>query len=85
MYFEDEDASALTDVERESTALTAWWAEYSVGGDVAAKRAELLPYLAEDRDEADDFEDDDGEVFVEVELARFLRALDLPVPADLEQ
>ncbi|MFD6612914.1 hypothetical protein ACFWD1_29010 [Micromonospora chalcea] len=61
------------------------------GTEREAKEAELAAYPAEDLDPADidldhDDEDedlDDAEVFVEVKAARFLAALDLPVPDDL--
>ncbi|MEV0151779.1 MULTISPECIES: hypothetical protein [unclassified Nonomuraea] len=94
-YFEDEDASSPTDVVREATGLADWWMLRSQGGgevDHAVKASELLGYLAEDRDpwelDLDEEEEDvdvldDGEVFVEVKTARFLEALDLPVPEDL--
>jgi hypothetical protein len=91
-YFENPDASAPTDVAREAAGLGSWWAQRHGGaGDTerTAKEAELAAYLAADRDPADidlDDEDDDlddAEIFVEVKTARFLAALDLPVPGDL--
>ncbi len=88
-YFENPNASDPTDVLREASGLAAWWALTRSGsGDVVAKQAELLAYLAEDEDpEAFELEDvdeiDGGEVFVEVKTARFLAALDLPVPYQL--
>ncbi|WP_167972712.1 hypothetical protein [Lentzea indica] len=87
-YFENPDASDPTDVAREASGLAAWWALHHEG-DVAAKQAEIVGYLAEDED-PDDFswdedvdEIDNAEVFVEVKTARFLGALGLPVPYDL--
>jgi hypothetical protein len=89
-YFENPNASDPTDVLREAAGLAAWWA-LSNSGDVPAKQAELLAFLAEDEDpngfEWDESEDvdeiDDGEVFVEVKTRRFLAALDLPLPDGL--
>ncbi|WP_086660835.1 hypothetical protein [Lentzea kentuckyensis] len=89
-YFENPNASDPTDVLREAAGLAAWWALHN-SGDVAAKQAELLAYLAQDEDpegfEWNEDEDvdaiDDGEVFVEVKTQRFLAALGLPVPYDL--
>ncbi|SDN87123.1 hypothetical protein [Lentzea jiangxiensis] len=90
-YFENPSASDPTDTLREAAGLAAWWEERNPGGDVPAKQAELLQYLAEDEDpdafEWDESEDvdeiDDGEVFVEVKTRRFLAALDLPLPTGL--
>ncbi|GAA3634443.1 hypothetical protein GCM10022267_21390 [Lentzea roselyniae] len=90
-YFENPNASDPTDVLREAAGLAAWWALHN-SGDVTAKQAELLGYLAADEN-PDDFEWDEGEdvdaiddaeVFVEVKTARFLAALGLPVPYDLK-
>ena len=89
-YFENPNASDPTDVLREAAGLAAWWALHN-SGDVAAKQAEILGFLASDEN-PDDFEwnededvdmIDDGEVFVEVKTQRFLAALGLPVPYDL--
>ncbi|HUQ56848.1 hypothetical protein [Lentzea sp.] len=90
-YFENPNASDPTDVLREASGLAAWWALSHPSGDVVAKQAELLAFLAEDEDpnefEWDESEDvdeiDDGEVFVEVKTKRFLAALDLPLPTEL--
>ncbi|MDG4750289.1 hypothetical protein O7630_05015 [Micromonospora sp. WMMD718] len=95
-YFENPDASAPTDAAREAAGLGAWWAHQhgrAGGTEREAKEADLAVYLAEDLDPADidldhdDDEDDEGlddaEIFVEVKTARFLAALDLPVPDDL--
>jgi hypothetical protein len=92
-YFEDAGASAPTDVVREAAGLGFWWAQLRGGASDAERRtkeAELAAYLAEDRDPAeidlDDEEDDeldDADVFVEVKTARFLAAIDLPLPDDL--
>ena len=89
-YFENPNASDPTDVLREAAGLAAWWALHN-SGDVAAKQAEILGFLASDEN-PDDFEwnededvdmIDDGEVFVEVKTQRFLAALGLPVPYHL--
>lgn len=90
-YFENPNASDPTDTLREAAGLAAWWGLLNSGGDVPAKQAELLAYLAEDEDpeafewtESEDIDEiDDGEVFVEVKTRRFLAALGLPVPAEL--
>ncbi|MEV1320018.1 hypothetical protein AB0J14_28525 [Micromonospora arborensis] len=91
-YFENPDASAPTDVVREAAGLSVWWAQQRGGAsdtERTAKEGELTAYLADDLDpaniEIDDDDDalDDAEIFVEVKAARFLRALDLPVPGDL--
>ena len=87
-YFENPNASDPTDVLREAAGLAAWWALHN-SGDVTAKQAELLAYLAAD-EEPGDFSVEEGEdveeadVFVEVKTARFLTALGLPVPYDLK-
>jgi hypothetical protein len=93
-YFENETASAPTDVFREAAGLAAWWAATHPDGDTLAKEEQLVTFLAQDVDpEDDDLDDgdeqdvddlDDAEVFVEIKTARFLRALDLPLPADLD-
>ncbi|SDF92366.1 hypothetical protein SAMN05216553_104198 [Lentzea fradiae] len=91
-YFENPNASDPTDVLREASGLAAWWALTHPGaGDVVAKQAEILGFLAEDEDpdtfewdESEDIDDiDDAEVFVEVKTARFLAALGLPLPNEL--
>ncbi|MDX3656847.1 hypothetical protein PV646_05960 [Streptomyces sp. ID05-26A] len=90
-YFENPNASDPTDTLREAAGLAAWWGLLNPDGDVPAKQAELLAFLAEDEDpeafEWDESEDvdeiDDGEVFVEVKTRRFLAALGLPVPTEL--
>jgi hypothetical protein len=92
-YFENPDASAPTDVVREAAGLSVWWAQQRGGAsdtERSAKETELTAYLAEDLDPADinlddedDYDLDDAEIFVEVKTARFLTALDLPVPDDL--
>lgn len=86
-YFENPNASDPTDVVREAAGLAAWWALHN-SGDVVAKQAEILGYLAEDED-PEDFSVEEGEdvedadVFVEIKTARFLGVLGLPVPYDL--
>ncbi|MEU4238390.1 hypothetical protein [Actinoplanes sp. NPDC026619] len=94
-YFEDDSASAPTDVIRESAGLAAWWATlHPGGGEVLAKQEQLVTFLAQDVDpEDDDLDDgddadvddlDDAEVFVEIKTARFVSALDLPLPPALD-
>lgn len=89
-YFEDPEASRPTDVAREATGLTDWWALHGQArqGSREAKEEELRGYLAADDDPCDEDDEDDenlddAEVFVEVKTARLLAALDLSLPADL--
>jgi hypothetical protein len=93
-YFEDESASAPTDVLREAEGLAFWLARQRGSGDEAELRELIAPFLADDTEEpplgGDDsgFEDDaddldDAEIFVEVKTARFLQAVGLPVPGQL--
>ena len=95
-YFEDVEASAPTDVAREAAGLAMWWGQArGVAGEAerVAKERQLVAYLAEDIDPAeidvDEDEDvdhlDDAEIFVEVETARFLAVMGLPVPDDLSR
>jgi hypothetical protein len=70
-YFEDETASAPTDVDREAGALAAWWAAHHAVTDpeaIAAQRAAIAGLLAADLDlsadpdaEDEDAEDEDAE------------------------
>jgi hypothetical protein len=91
-YFEDDTASEPTDVAREAAGLAEWWSGINDMADVWDKERELVGYLAEDGDKAQAATDDDlddldeiadEDIFVEVKVARFLDALDLPVPDDL--
>ena len=54
VYFEDENASAPSDVEREAAGLAAWVAAYQGGGDETALQDLIAPFLASDEDEDDD-------------------------------
>ncbi|MET0135837.1 MAG: hypothetical protein ABW215_19830 [Kibdelosporangium sp.] len=84
-YFEEEQASAPTDVHREAGGLVAW--VQGVHG-TKVELEQVVSFLAEDEDPADlewDEEEDvdeldDAEIFVEVKTARFLAVLNLPVP-----
>jgi hypothetical protein len=92
-YFQDEDASPLTDVEREAVGLTQWWSlvhgataeEHTSPKQVQIRRflaADLaLESLADDGDDAESIEDED--VFVEIKTGAFLTTLDLPLPQGL--
>jgi hypothetical protein len=91
-YFEDERASAPTDVTREGAGLADWWrlAHDRIDDPAGnAKEIELRSFLAPDLEPDDiDTEDegeaeDDAELFVEVKTRHFLTALDLPLPAEL--
>jgi hypothetical protein len=77
-YFEDETASAPTDVAREAAGLHDW--ATAVVGSSPGEEA-IAAFLAADEEEIDDFdESDDAEIFVEVKTARLLTALGLPLP-----
>jgi hypothetical protein len=81
-YFDDPEASRPTDVAREAADLTAWWnGRRGVPGDAERidKEATILGFLASDLQRR--FDPDDP--FVEKTTARFLLALDLPVPDEL--
>lgn len=94
-YFAREEASEPTDVAREAAGLAAWWERHHGPATVvagAAKTTELVTYLAQDEDPYEDFDEDedvdeldDAEIFVEVRAARFLAALDLPLPDELRE
>jgi hypothetical protein len=60
-YFEDESASAPTDVEREAAGLAAWVAAYQGGGDETALQDLIAPFLAADDDDDDEVGDEDPE------------------------
>src|SRR5258708_13534 len=60
-YFEDENASAPTDVEREAAGLAAWIAAYQGGGDETALQDLIAPFLASDEDDEDENEAEDPE------------------------
>ena len=97
-YFEEESASAPTDVDREAAGLAAWWqAARGAGPDEAVtKQAELAQFLAGDLapedltdDDIEEYDFDEGAVFVDEDIfvehrtARFLTALGLPLPEGL--
>jgi hypothetical protein len=92
-YFDDERASAPTDVAREAQGLADWWRRLhpDAGPDEhGAKATELATYLAQDLepndvdlDDEDDDDLDESEVFVEVKTRQFLTSLGLPPPAEL--
>jgi hypothetical protein len=89
-YFEHESASAPTDVLREAEGLAFWLARHQDRGDEPELRELIASFLADDiqqqqlDDDEDDAEDlDDAEIYVEVKVARFLRAVGLPVPDEL--
>jgi hypothetical protein len=85
-YFESDDASAPTDVEREAQGLTGWWAARKPDADadmLASKRDELAALLASDDEPPDDDPEDDADIFSEIKTARFLMAMDLPLPEAL--
>jgi len=91
-YFDDESASAPTDVLREADGLATWLARQQGRSDDAVLRELIVSFLAEDRpeqldsgdEEVDDADDlDEADIFVEVKVARFLMAVGLSVPDEL--
>jgi hypothetical protein len=84
-YFEDESASAPTDVPREAAGLASWLVRQQGRSDEAGLRELVASFLADDS--PDDLDDagleDDAEVFVEVKVSRFLKAVAVPVPGEL--
>jgi hypothetical protein len=62
VYFEDENASAPTDVEREAAGLAAWVSARQGGGDETALQELITPFLAsDDLDDEDKDEDDEAD------------------------
>lgn len=91
IYFEDDSASDPTDPDIEARGLATWWATVHRETDEAsrtAKEHQLRAFLAADIPPSDDEDEgdlDDGDVFVEIKVARFIRALGLPVPGGLPE
>jgi hypothetical protein len=86
IYFDSEDASAPTDVDREARGLAAWWTSVhaeATSADQQLKLVEIAGLLAADEEPSDDEPTDDADVFVEIKTARFLAAMGLPLPPDL--
>lgn len=84
MYFEDESASAPTDVLHEAEGLASRLAQQQGMSDTTELRELVASFLADDADVADDTGDlDDEDIFVEVKVSKFLTAVSLPVPAEL--
>ena len=86
VYFETDDASAPTDIEREARGLAAWWAALhseATDADQQAKQVEIAAFLAADEEASDEEPFDEADVFVEIKTARFLSAMGLPLPPDL--
>jgi hypothetical protein len=92
-YFQKESASAPTDVPREAEGIAFWLVQQHGRSDEPDLRELIASFLAHDIREqqpgnnvspADDVGDlDDADVFVEIKVARFLKAIELPVPAGL--
>lgn len=86
-YFESEDASVPTDVEREALGLAQWWAAHSPSGSAADQESmkhAIAVLLASDDDEfSDDDPEDDADIFAEIKTARLLTTLGLPIPEDM--
>jgi hypothetical protein len=86
IYFDSDDASAPTDVKREALGLTEWWAARNEDADadvLAGKRDVIAGLLASDVEPPEDDSEDDADIFSEIKAARFLVAMDLPLPEDL--
>lgn len=85
-YFEDETASEPTDPGLEALGLAQWWASMqSDPVDIDAKAVDLQAFLAEDLPPGLDDELDDEDIFVELKAERFLSAMGLPLPPDLDE
>ena len=88
VYFEDDHASAPTDVAREAAALGEWRSDLEVepSRTPAEWAAVIEPFLASDHDPEPSEDGDlaDADTFVEVKTVQLLRALGLPLPADLD-
>ena len=92
-YFGDESASAPADVLREAGGLASWLARQQVRSREAGLRDLIASFLAGDIPEerfhvdtgavADAGDFNDAEIFVEVKVSKFLRAVGLPVPHEL--
>lgn len=93
VYFGDESASAPADMLREAEGLASWLARQQGRRDEIDLRDLIASFLADDIPEqrlhvdtdvvADAGDLDDAEIFVEVKVSRFLRAVGLPVPHEL--
>lgn len=89
IYFGDESASAPTDALREAAGLASWLARQRVVSDEAELRELIASFLAADIEDqlpdhdAGPADDDLGGTFVEAKVARFLKAVGLPVPDEL--
>lgn|GEM_PF-782130 len=86
-YFEDDDASAPTDVAAEARGLAAW--ARVLPAQTAADPEQVAGLLAGD-DDPDPVEDDDDEradegIFVEVKCLRFLDMLGSGLPRELQE
>ena len=86
IYFESDDVSAPTDVTRESRGLTDWWAARQPGADVqalASQREVIAALLASDLEPPVEDAEDKADIFAEMKAARFLTAMNLPLPDEL--
>jgi hypothetical protein len=85
-YFGNESASAPADVLREADGLASWLAQQQ-GNIVSAKLPELIAsFLASDSPDeqsSDDVDLGDADIFVEIKVSQFLRAVGLSVPREL--
>ena len=85
-YFEDETASEPTDRQLEALGLAQWWASTQSGPvDLDAKAAEVQTFLAEDLAPGLEEDLDEEDIFVERKAERFLSAIGVPVPPDLDE
>jgi hypothetical protein len=87
IYFDDESASAPTDVRREVDGLAFWLARQG-RIDSAELRELIASFLASDNPDEQPEDDDDldeAEIFVEIKVSQFLEAVGLPVPEELQR
>lgn len=85
-YFGNESASAPTDVLREADGLASRLAQQQ-GNIVSAKLPDLIAsFLASDSPDeqlSDDVDLGDADIFAEIKVSQFLRAVGLSVPREL--
>lgn len=92
-YFDDESASEPADVLRGAEGLALWLTRQHDRNDAAELRELIASFLAGDFREQQSGEHpdggegtdnlDDADIFVEVKVSKFLKAVGLPVPHEL--
>jgi hypothetical protein len=85
-YFDAESASAPADVPREAGGLACWIGQQQ-GRVVSAELRELIASFLASDSRAERPRDgaalDDADIFVEIKVSRFLRAVGFPLPQEL--